>query len=54
MPAPIVKLGAWLMRSDPELALLGRRCVPARLARAGYRFQFPELPPALADLVGKP
>jgi uncharacterized protein len=27
-PAPLVRLGAVLLRTDPALALLGRRCVP--------------------------
>jgi uncharacterized protein (TIGR01777 family) len=51
VPAPIVRLGAWMMRSNPELALLGRRCVPHRLQREGVTFEFPSLRPALTDLV---
>jgi uncharacterized protein (TIGR01777 family) len=49
-PAPLVRLGSWLMRTDPELALLGRRCVPTRLLKEGFTFQFPSLPEALRDL----
>jgi uncharacterized protein (TIGR01777 family) len=52
VPAPVVRLGAWLMRTDPELALLGRRCVPARLLAEGMAFEFPVLAGALRDLVG--
>jgi hypothetical protein len=37
-----------VLRTDPELALTGRRCVPARLREAGYTFAYPELRPALA------
>jgi len=53
-PAPewAVRLGArYLFATDADLALTGRRCVPARLTAQGFRFRFPELKPALADLV---
>ena len=49
-PAPLVRLGAWLMGSDPEIALTGRRCVPGRLLEAGFDFEFPYLRAALDDL----
>ena len=39
-----------LLRTDPELALYGRYCVPKRLLAEGYAFAFPELDAALADL----
>ena len=54
VPAPIVRLGALIMGSDPALALTGRRCIPARLQEAGFEFGFPELGPALNDLLGAP
>lgn len=48
----MVRLGAkWLLRTDPELALYGRRVVPQRLLAEGFRFQFPHLQAALADLL---
>jgi uncharacterized protein (TIGR01777 family) len=50
-PAPLVRVGAWLMRTDPELALLGRRVVPSRLMADGFTFRFPDLRPALEDLL---
>ncbi|MEV5705380.1 TIGR01777 family oxidoreductase [Actinoallomurus sp. NPDC052274] len=50
-PTPLLRLGALVLRTDPALALLGRRCVPARLSEAGFTFAFPELRPALADLL---
>lgn len=50
-PAVLVRIGAFLMRTDPELALLGRQCVPTRLLREGFAFQFPALEPALHDLL---
>jgi uncharacterized protein (TIGR01777 family) len=50
VPAPIVRIGALLMGSDPALALAGRRCIPARLLEEGFKFKFPEFRPALDDL----
>lgn len=48
----MVRLGAPLvMRTDPELALYGRYVVSRRLAEEGFEFRFPELGPAIADLV---
>jgi hypothetical protein len=50
-PAPLIRLGAVLLRTDPALALTGRRAVSALLAQAGFEFTRPELSGALADLV---
>lgn len=52
VPAPLIRVGALAMGSDPALALTGRRCVPARLQSAGFDFAFPELHAALDDLLG--
>ncbi|WP_127480689.1 TIGR01777 family oxidoreductase [Nocardioides pantholopis] len=49
-PAALVRLGAVLLRTDPALALTGRRALPARLLEAGFEFQHPDLDEALADL----
>jgi uncharacterized protein (TIGR01777 family) len=49
-PALLVRLGAVLLRTDPALALTGRRAVPARLLESGFRFAHPDLDEALADL----
>lgn len=50
--ALMVRIGApLLMRTDPELALYGRYVVSERLAEEGFAFRFPDLAPALADLV---
>jgi hypothetical protein len=40
----------WLMRTDPELALYGRYCVPRRLQEQGFTFDYPDLRAALHDL----
>lgn len=49
-PAALVKLGAVALRTDPALALTGRRAVPARLLDAGFEFRFPDIDDALRDL----
>jgi len=46
-PAPLVRVGSFFMRTEPVLALTGRRCVPARLQREGFTFDYPKLPEAL-------
>ncbi|WP_216653759.1 TIGR01777 family oxidoreductase [Nocardioides sp. zg-DK7169] len=53
-PSPLVRVGAVLLRTDPALALTGRRAVPARLLEAGFEFRHPDLDAALADLVSRP
>ncbi|HSV13248.1 MAG TPA: TIGR01777 family oxidoreductase [Tepidisphaeraceae bacterium] len=50
-PAACVRLASLLMRTDPELALLGRRCIPTRLMREVFEFQFPKLNDALRELL---
>jgi uncharacterized protein len=53
-PKPLVHLGGRLMRTDPALALTGRRCVPDRLLEAGFEFAHPTFKEALADLIRRP
>jgi uncharacterized protein (TIGR01777 family) len=50
-PEPLLRLGALLLRTDPALALTGRRAVSKRLAEAGFPFRHPRLDGALADLL---
>jgi uncharacterized protein (TIGR01777 family) len=57
LPAPawLVRLGATLvLRTDPELALYGRRVVSARLREERFVFRFPRLAEALEDVVRGP
>ena len=50
----MVRIGApLLMRTDPELVLYGRYVIPQRLVDEGFEFEFPELEPALRNLLGK-
>jgi hypothetical protein len=53
-PAPVwaVRLGSWLMQTDPSLALTSCRCVPKRFLESGFQFQFPGLRAALQDIYG--
>ncbi|HEU5269466.1 MAG TPA: TIGR01777 family oxidoreductase [Jatrophihabitans sp.] len=50
-PGFAVRLGSVLLRSDPALALTGRRARPARLLEAGFGFRYPQLADALAELL---
>ena len=52
-PALLVRLGAVLLRTDPALALTGRRAIPARLLESGFQFAHPDLDEALADLLNR-
>lgn len=47
----MLELGAIALRTETELILKSRRVVPRRLVEAGFRFQFPDWPPAAKDLV---
>ena len=51
VPAWLVRLGAFLMRTEPALALEGRRCIPDRLVEEGFKFLYTNLESALADLL---
>jgi uncharacterized protein len=53
LPEAVVRLGAVLMRTDPGLALTGRRCVPSRLRAAGFAFTYPDFADALDALVAR-
>jgi hypothetical protein len=53
LPAPslFIKLGAFFLRTEPELVLQSSRIVPGRLLDAGFEFEFPQWPEAAEDLV---
>ena len=52
-PEFLVRLGALVMRTDPELALTGRRCVPRRLLDVGFDFEHPAFAEAIASLLDR-
>ncbi|HVK74072.1 MAG TPA: DUF1731 domain-containing protein [Kofleriaceae bacterium] len=49
----MLSVGAWAMRSDPELLLKSRRVVPGRLRAAGFGFVHAGWESAAADLVAR-
>ncbi len=51
IPAAFVRIGAWLLGTEGELALTGRRCLPRRLQEEGFWFVQPGLRPALTDIL---
>ena len=50
-PAPLLKIGAVVLRTDPALGLTGRHATSEVLARTGFRFRYPVLDDALTDLL---
>jgi hypothetical protein len=46
-------IGAFLMRTEPELVLKSRRVVPARLLQSGFNFEFPDWAAAAQELCGR-
>jgi len=53
IPAPrfVLEVGSAVIRTETELVLKSRWVVPERLLAAGYRFEYPELEPALRQIV---
>lgn len=50
-PAPLMAVGMFFLRTEPELVLKSRYVVPGRLLNAGFQFEFPTWPEAAEDLV---
>jgi uncharacterized protein (TIGR01777 family) len=51
VPAWLVRLGAFILRTEPALALEGRRCIPERFVEEHFKFLYTNLESALADLL---
>jgi NAD dependent epimerase/dehydratase family enzyme len=51
-PAFAVRLVSRLMKSEASLALMSCRCLPVRLEKQGFIFEFSRLEAALKDLCG--
>ena len=47
----MISVGAFFMRTDPELILKSRRVIPGRLLDAGFTFRYPEWTEAATELV---
>jgi NAD dependent epimerase/dehydratase family enzyme len=47
----VLEIGSALIRTETELVLKSRWVVPERLLGAGYVFEYPDLEPALKQLV---
>lgn len=56
LPTPewLLAIGAFMLRTEPELVLKSRRVVPGRLLDAGFRFTYPEWRPAVRNLCERP
>ena len=54
LPAPawLLKIGALIIGTEPELILKSRRVVPGKLLQKGFKFKFNEINSALKDLLG--
>ncbi|MFI9510429.1 DUF1731 domain-containing protein [Nocardia sp. NPDC052566] len=50
-PAPLLKLGAIFLRTDPALGLTGRHTTSTVLREAGFTFHYPTLDEALTNLL---
>ena len=49
----MVEIGAWLLRTEPELVLKSRRVIPKRLLEQGFTFEFPRWNEAARDLCAR-
>ncbi|GAB3694240.1 TIGR01777 family oxidoreductase [Spirosoma flavus] len=49
----MLTIGAFFLRTEPELVLKSRNLVPKKLLNSGFRFQFPTAQEAFLDLIAK-
>src|SRR5205823_12414397 len=50
-PTWAVRVGSFFMRTEPVLALTGRRCAAKRFLAAGFAFRFRDLDDAFRDVI---
>ena len=50
VPEFAIRLGAALMGTEPSLALTSQRCTPRHFLETDFKFDFPELRPALTNI----
>ena len=53
VPAWMLTIGAFFLRTETELVLKSRRVVPTRAQQLGYIFQYPSINRALDELFGQ-
>jgi uncharacterized protein (TIGR01777 family) len=49
-PEWLLTIGAFMLRTEPELLLKSRRVIPGKLLDSGFTFQYPSWPQAALDL----
>lgn len=52
-PVALLEIGAAMLGTETELLLKSRNVIPRRLLDSGFRFNWPEVSSALAELTGK-
>jgi uncharacterized protein len=54
LPSPtwFLKIGAVIINTETELILKSRWVIPEKLLKAGYKFQYPNLPGAIKNILG--
>ncbi|HWT07007.1 MAG TPA: DUF1731 domain-containing protein, partial [Xanthomonadales bacterium] len=52
-PEWLLTIGAFLMRTEPELLLKSRRAIPGKLLESGFHFDYPTWPQAALDLCNR-
>jgi NAD dependent epimerase/dehydratase family enzyme len=50
VPKRVRPLASWLMQEEPSLALTSCRAIPKHFLDIGFKFEFPELQRALANI----
>lgn len=50
-PAWLLKIGAMIIRTEPELILKSRWVIPERLINSGYSFKYPTIDKAIRDVI---
>jgi len=55
LPSPewLLKMGAVIIRTEPELVLKSRWVIPEKLVTAGYKFKYPVIEGTLGNILGK-
>jgi len=53
-PKWLLKIGAWIIRTEPELLLKSRYVIPGKLKDKGFEFIYPTAEEALEEITSKP